>query len=85
MTERDTKPAKRAHRIDVERCYDCPFWDRIDAMPAIGGCEHPSYGVARPVKLEQPPPEWCPLRGALTIVAGPASVIHGDPPAEGSV
>ena len=58
--------------INVERCYDCPFWDRIDAMPAIGGCEHPSYGAARPVKLEQPPPDWCPLRGQPTIITGPS-------------
>lgn len=66
----------RAHRIEVDLCYKYPF--RKGNVPAAFCC-HPFALV--PVAGAPPrprllisqihPPDWCPLRGAVTMIAGP--------------
>lgn len=63
------------HRIEVDSCGGCPFnhW-----IPHQDFCAHPavktSGGASKmlPQRRLDPPPEWCPLRGAVTIIAGPS-------------
>lgn len=88
-------PRKRAHRIEVDRCQDCPFarkalrpfvksWGTdVTALHAAGQlvairCKHPSAGWARFVEIDaKEPPAWCPLRNAVTMIAGPSSLGGG--------
>lgn len=65
--------AKRAHRIEVDRCGRCPFFrgHQGDAK-----CLHPRsryihFSLIRADTLN--PPAWCPLRGSVTMIAGPRS------------
>jgi hypothetical protein len=64
-----------ACRIEVKRCGECPF---VDEIYSEWTCEHPA-ARARGSRLvsygDRPgaPPSWCPLRGAVTLVAGPRS------------
>lgn len=82
---------RRAHRIEVDCCAACPFaeWWIVRLRPGQIGddrerlrCEHP-LTIAKPAAMPYvneagPPPEWCPLRGALTLVAGPRTTENHD-------
>jgi len=71
----EVEPIRRAHRVEVDTCDQCP-WGRGQQF-----CQHPSptvpKGVCDPrggpftVPYPEPAPKWCPLRGAVTLVAGP--------------
>lgn len=61
-----------AHRIEVDSCRGCPFI-------RVRACFHPAiasddYGRCVGGIVNTPPkepPDWCPLRGAVTLIAGP--------------
>lgn len=67
----------RAHRIEVDRCEGCPFVGFVDEDWIR--CRHPlapqgsdDEGPRAPeFSLPTAPPAWCPLRGSVTMVAGP--------------
>lgn len=80
----------RAHRIEVDRCGDCPFLrsdSTLECIPPVHlwSCAHPiapppTPGPVGPQHLTlapsirvpgDEPPAWCPLRGSVTMVAGP--------------
>lgn len=76
---------KRAHRIEVDMCGDlggCPFYREHTGVNSAR-CDHPDGGGKCTAefevgKLEFPCPTTCPLRGALTMVAGPAAPMPGE-------
>lgn len=75
--------SKRGYRIHVERCGDCPFaYTTAEDHPTMW-CEHPASGshvvgsgwldteTCPTVTDDGSMPDWCPLRGAVTMIAGP--------------
>ena len=68
---------KRAHRIHVDHCENeygetsCP-WAMV-----FGICAHPlSPDEYLTTRAPRPPPASCPLRGSVTLVAGPRVVVQ---------
>lgn len=71
----------RAHRIEVDRCFDCPFANGVSSS-----CVHPAVTertVGRALSdsfsdaslfghYNTGTPDWCPLRDAVTMIAGPS-------------
>lgn len=75
--------ARRSHRIEVDKCGECPFLELLPASPRRWyACKHPSAepeepgmtGVGEPDDnpAEIEPAQWCPLRGSVTMITGPA-------------
>ena len=62
-----------SHRIDVDSCGECPFalhFSVPDPEPQCF-CDHPAtraYELDPDVCDDSPPPKWCPLRGAVTMI-----------------
>ena len=71
---------ERAHRIQVDLCSRCPFLGTtLGYTNDADGCDHPLADGRAIVPGRQliglkpaPPPDWCPLRGGVTLVAGPS-------------
>ena len=67
------RSSQRAFRIEVDYCEQCPFAN-VEALT----CKHPTaVENGSPVDQiiedwKQPPPDWCPLRVAVTMIGGPA-------------
>lgn len=60
----------RAHRIEVDHCGECPFIRDQKTRPNRARCAHPAKR-SEVLIVRNPPPAWCPLRGAVTMIAGP--------------
>jgi len=68
LEEWERKMKARAHRIEVDHCNDCVF----RRVGESSWCRHPAAKRCGALTYKpDPPPEWCPLRGAVTMIAGP--------------
>lgn len=84
----DMPDPPRAHRIEVDRCWSCPFANGVSSS-----CVHPAVtertaGRALSDSFSEASlfghyntgtPTWCPLRGAVTMIAGPPRFEKKDP------
>ncbi len=67
----------RAFRITVDSCKECMFMRR-DRGIYKARCLHPITIALKPdkrdrvVDVKEAPPEWCDLRGVVTMIEGPS-------------
>ena len=84
MSDRETKSeakpafsvnARRAIRIDVDSCGDCPFYRNDTEYGHSCASDGHGDGKSRDMTLEEAtdyePPEWCPIRGIVVLIGGP--------------
>lgn len=59
----------RVIRVTVDTCFVCPFRRHARNQSR---CHHPGLPpqVLKGSQLHEPP-EWCPLRNSVTMIAGP--------------
>lgn len=60
---------QRAQKLDVDRCEQCPFADMHDLLCQHSDAELPAHICED--ELDDPAPEWCPIRGQVVLIGGP--------------
>lgn len=62
---------KRASRLEVDKCINCPFSDLTQLTCKHEDAPRDEADLFLTSDTDDPPPEWCPMRGQLLLLCGP--------------